>query len=165
MTASHASVRSAAHGVEDGGIHGHDLALGSGSVDGLVGSDVYASWNRLFGTASIQYAIRGEGDFGYRFANELVWSGGPGVLLVRTPMYAVGLQAFLSGLTKGNDEQDGQSVGDTAFTGLYMGPRAVFTWGRSLAADVSGELPLVQHNTGLQIVPDYTIRATLSWRF
>jgi hypothetical protein len=43
------------------GIGGHDLAMGSGSYDGLVGTGVFARWKRAFLTANMQYAIRSEG--------------------------------------------------------------------------------------------------------
>jgi len=39
-------------------IHGHDLALGSGSWDGIIGGQIYASWRRAFVTAALQYRIR-----------------------------------------------------------------------------------------------------------
>ena len=74
-------------GAPESGIHGHDLTLGSGSVDGLVGTSVYARWKRLFVGASVQYAIRTEGDYNYQFANDLTWAGGPGVLLAMNDDY------------------------------------------------------------------------------
>jgi len=52
-------------------VHGHDLTLGSGSYDGIVGTDVYARWRRLFLAAGMQYAIRSRGDFYYEFADDL----------------------------------------------------------------------------------------------
>src|ERR1043166_9172436 len=55
------------------GIGGHDLALGSGSYDGIVGTGIYGRWKRGFVTASVQYAIRSEGDFQHRYANDLTW--------------------------------------------------------------------------------------------
>jgi hypothetical protein len=50
-----------AHHIPEGspsGINGHDLALGSGSIDGIVGGAAFASWDRLYATASAQHAIR-----------------------------------------------------------------------------------------------------------
>jgi hypothetical protein len=146
-------------------IHGHDLALGSGSVDGIIGAGVFASWRRLFLSAHSQYAIRAEGSFGYHYANDLTWSGGPGAFVLLDDRYSVGLQAVVGGETKGKDEHDGAPVGDTGITTVSMGPRLLATWGSSLYADVAGELPLVQHNTGLQIVPDFRIRGGFTWRF
>ncbi|HZW36832.1 MAG TPA: hypothetical protein VFF01_07805, partial [Candidatus Deferrimicrobiaceae bacterium] len=60
-------------GEPESGIHGHDLALGSGSYDFIVGTDAYWRWKRLFATAAVHYSIRTEGDFDYRFANDLIF--------------------------------------------------------------------------------------------
>ena len=147
------------------GVHGHDLALGSGSYDGIIGASVFWSWRRLFVTAATQFAIRGEGDFDYQFAHDLTWLGGPGVFALLTHNYSLGLQAVLSGETKGRDTQQGQRLDDTGITALYVGPGLTLTWGTSLAADVALDLPAVQDNTAVQIVPDYRIRGGLTWRF
>ena len=55
------------------------MTLGLGSFDGLLGTGFYARWQRLFLTGTMQYAVRTEGDFGYQFANDWTWLGGPGV--------------------------------------------------------------------------------------
>jgi hypothetical protein len=162
--ASH-SAGAAGDAVGASSIHGHDLALGSGSVDGIIGVGVFTGGQRLFLSAHAQYALRTEGDFDYRYADDLVWSAGPGAFLLLDDRYSVGLQAVVTGETKSKDEHRGEPVDDTGLTTLYMGPRLLVTWGASLHGDVAGELPLVQHNTGLQILPDYRIRGGLSWRF
>lgn len=150
---------------EPSGVHGHDLALGSGSVDWLVGGEVFWSWKRAFVTGALHYAIRTEGDFGYRFANELSWSGGPGAYLLLGHDYSLALQARLNGETKGKDHQAGATLHDTAITNLYLGPRVLFTWGTSLAVEGALELPVYQNQTSVQIVPDYRLRAAALWRF
>src|SRR5437588_4117666 len=61
------------------GIGGHDLALGSGSVDGIVGTALLTRWKRLLLTANLQYGIRSEGAFHHQYANDLTWAVGPGV--------------------------------------------------------------------------------------
>jgi hypothetical protein len=149
----------------ESGIHGHDLALGSGSYDGIVGGQLFWSWNRLFATAGCQYAIRTEGDFDYRFANDLTWLGGPGAFVLLAHTYSLGVQGVFSGETKGNDQQLDVKFDDTAITALYAGPAFLFTWGTSLDAEVAADLPVVEHNTGLQIVPDFRVRAAMAWRF
>ena len=93
----------------EGGLHGHDLTLGSGSFDGIVGGQMYWSWGRVFVTAGMQYAMRSTGSFDYRFANDLTWIGGPGWYALLTHSYSLALQAVLSGETKGNDSQQGRS--------------------------------------------------------
>jgi hypothetical protein len=160
------------HGPNDppSGIHGHDLALGSGSVDGVVGAQTFGSWRRLFATASVQYLARTEGAFGYQYANDLLFNAGPGFYLLLGDnwlgeAYALRAQVLLSGETKGSDSLDGEPVGDTGFTGLYLGPVFGFTWGTSLAADIAAELPVLQNTAQLQIVPDYRLRGGVTWRF
>ncbi|MGD9764499.1 MAG: hypothetical protein AB7V27_12345 [Candidatus Binatia bacterium] len=152
------------------GIHGHDLALGSGSVDGIVGAQVFGSWRRLFATASVQYAIRGTGAFDYRYADDLTFDAGPGLYLLTGPdwlgaPYALRAQVLFAGETKGTDSIDGQRVGDTGFTGLYLGPAIGFAWGTRLSAGFAAELPVLTHTTGLQIVPEYRLLGAFTWRF
>src|SRR5436309_479918 len=57
-------------GQPESGIHGHDLTLGSGSYDGIVGTMFFVRQQRFFFTARAQYAIRTRGDFGYQFADD-----------------------------------------------------------------------------------------------
>jgi hypothetical protein len=146
-------------------IHGHDIALGSGSVDGIIGGQLFWSWRRLFVTTGAQYTIRTEGDFAYQYANDLTWSGGPGVMALLEHEYTLGLQASLTGETKGKDTLDGVRADDTGITALYAGPEISFTWGSSLGADLVLDVPVVQHNTALQLVPDYRLRAGITWHF
>jgi len=147
------------------GIGGHDLALGSGSFDGLVGTGLFARWNKLFATANVQYAIRSEGDFEHQYANDLTWFGGPGVYLALQHKYTLSLQAVVSGETKGKDTFAGVPDEDSAETLLYVGPQVNFTWGSKLSALLAGDLPVVRSNSGTQVMPNYRIRAALNWRF
>jgi hypothetical protein len=147
------------------GIGGHDLALGSGSFDGVVGTDIFARWKKGFLTAGTQYAIRSEGDFGYQYANDLSWSGGPGMYLALKDDYTLSLQAIVSGETKGQDTRRGVETDDTAETAVYLGPQINFTWESQLSAQVGADLPVSIHSSGEQIVPTFRIHAALTWRF
>jgi hypothetical protein len=147
------------------GIHGHDLTLGSGSLDGIVGATLFWSYKRLFVSGALQYKITTEGAHDYQFANELSYWGGPGAFVLLQHVYTVALQAELSGESKGTDTQGGTHDPSTGITALYAGPRIMFTYKRSLQADLGGALPLIQNNTGLQIVPDYRIHGGVIWRF
>jgi hypothetical protein len=160
----HAGGAGAAAGTENA-IHGHDIALGSGSVDGIVGGDMLLTYRRVFFSGLLQYAIRREGSFDYRYANDLAFESGPGVWLWLGHQGTVALQAVLSGDTKGNDTLAGVPADDTAVTTLYLGPRLTSTWGTSWSAEIAGELPVLRHNTALQAVPDHRIRAAAVWRF
>ncbi len=147
------------------GIHGHDLALGSGSVDGIVGGTIYWSSERFFFTAWTQYAIRSEGAFDYQYADDLTWEAGPGVHVLLDHRYTLSAQAVVFGETKGLDTQQGRRLNDTGITVLYAGPGLHFTWGTSVAADLVVDLPAIQNNTSLQIVPDYRLRGGIVVRF
>jgi hypothetical protein len=146
------------------GIHGHDLALGSGSVDGLLGADLFWSWRRAFFTATLLYGIRSEGDFDFEYADDLQWSGGPGIVAWRGVESILAVQAVLSGETKGQDRLDGRRLGDTAATTLFAGPGVHVGW-RRLVVEVVAEVPAVTNRTGVQIVPDVRARGGLRWRF
>lgn len=161
----------AKHGGEDhgttyqSGVHGHDLAFGSGSVDGIVGYTIYWSYYRFFMTAAMQYKATTEGSFDYQFANDLTWLGGPNYYLLLDHDYALSVGASLSGETKGLDTQKGQHLDDTGITSLYVGPAFDFAWESRLTAEIAADLPVVQNNTAYQIVPDFRLRAALVWRF
>lgn len=156
---------SVAHDESESAIHGHDLALGSGSYDGIVGAQIFLSLDRFFWTTAVQYAIRTEGSFDYRYANDLVFNGGPGYFLYLDHGWMVGAQGFVSGETKGQDQFQGQALSDTAITYLFAGPAVRVAYGASLLWEVAGDIPFVRHETSLQIVPDYRVRAGLVWRF
>lgn len=147
------------------GIHGHDLALGSGAVDGLLGAHGFASWKRYYGELGLQYSINGTGSFDYKYANQLIVQGGPGYFVLSDDNYTLGFEAVLTMETKGNDTVAGFTTDDTGYTGLYVGPSLHFTWSSRLSADIIGDLPAIANNSGLQIVPDYRVRLGATWRF
>lgn len=151
-------------GVESA-IHGHDLTLGSGSYDGIVATEAYARWRRMFFTAGVQYTIRSRGDFGYRFANDLTWSGGPGVHVVFSQNWVVGLQANITGEHKGKDDLNGEKADDTAITSVYVGPQVTVSWKTRLTAEFGAAFPVLLNNSAVQSVPDYRVLGALNWRF
>lgn len=147
------------------GIGGHDLTMGSGSYDGLIGTGVFARWKRLFLTANMQYTIRSAGAFDYQIANDLSWNGGPGVYFMLGHKYTLAGQLVVSGETKGQDTVQGVPTDDTAETIIYLGPQINFTWSSRLSAQVGADLPVSIRSTGDQLLPNYRTHAALIWRF
>jgi hypothetical protein len=147
------------------GIGGHDLALGSGSYDGLVGTSIFSRWKRAFATASVQYAIRSEGDFHHQYANDLSWFGGPGAYAILNDDYTLSIQAVVSGETKGKDTFSGVPDEDSAETLVYLGPQINFTWGSNISGLLAADIPVSRDNSGTQVLPDYRIRAAVTFRF
>jgi hypothetical protein len=147
-------------------VHGHDLALGSGSVDIPLGVSWYAQQGRYFMSADVQYHIRTQGEHFYRYANDLLWSAGPGVYLDFEHGSAVGLCANLSGEYKGKDRgRDDERQDDTSINSLFLGPEITLTHANGLGAELALDLPLMIENSGLQAVPSYRIRAAVTYRF
>lgn len=147
------------------GVHGHDLALGSGSWDGLVGAAVTGRKAAWFFSAHIQYAIRSHGSFDYKYANDLLWYGGPGYYAVSKPEYSLGLQALLAGEHKGEDKLGETHADDTAINAVYVGPNALIAIKQVVMAEIGFGFPLSIDNSGLQTVPRYRLHIGLTWHF
>jgi hypothetical protein len=149
----------------ESGIHGHDLSLGSGSWDGVIGTSLFIQSRRGFFSGNVQYAIRTEGDYDYRYANDLIWAGGPGVFLVLEEDFTIALQANCSGEHKPRDRFRGSRSEDTGLTAVYVGPEVSATWKDRVSVIVGADFPVHMDNTALQIVPDYRLRAAVTVRF
>lgn len=156
-----------AHGDKglESGVHGHDLTLGSGSLDYVIGSSLFIEKGRWFSDVNIQYIFRTEGDFDYRFQNDLMWEIGAGSYLLLQDERTLSLKANLSGEYKGMDVVDGNKATDTGINSMFLGPMLSYTEGANLLIQLGADLPLFVDNTDLQIVPDYRIRASISYRF
>jgi hypothetical protein len=146
-------------------VHQHDLALGSGSYDGVFGLTLNARWHRWFLNSQFQYNLRTSGEEGFRFGDELMVSGGPGffVFLGETWTLSLGPNAVYD--TMARDELLGRPSERTGSTAWYLGPRLNFTWGIHLSANAGFDMPLRIANNGFQSVPDYRINGGISWRF
>ena len=147
------------------GIHGHDLALGTGAVSGIFGADIHMQWKRMFATMGIEGVARMKGAHGYRYADEMSWHGSLGAVLVDQNDFTLALAAECTGASKGEDTFLGTRATDTAATVVYLGPKVSATWGKRYHADVKVEFPVLRENSGVQAVPDYRISATFGIQF
>jgi len=145
-------------------IHGHDLALGSGSVDFPLGFSFLGQYKSFFVHADLQYLIRTEGDYDYAYANDLLWSFAPGIYLVSEHATTVSLAVDLSGEYKREDSADGDTLDDTAIRSIFIGPELRVShgkWRGSLAWDK----PVDINNSGIQAVVSDRVRASVSYWF
>ena len=152
-------------GAPESGVHGDDLALGSGSFDVITGLSGRLGWKRLFFSADIQYFIRTRGDFGYRFGNELVVAGGPGAYLLFGEELTLALQAVVNYETKSRDRIAGSKRDEGLVTSWYAGPGLIFTLGEHFSATANADIPLDIINRSTQTVADYRLRAGVTWAF
>jgi len=149
----------------DSGVHGHDLALGSGSTDYLFGGDAQWTHGRLFLRGSIQYKLRTPGAFDYEMADETSWEVGAGGHMVLTHEHSLAVQALLAEDHKGLDTLAGEPQADTGISVRYAGARLHGTIGQRFAADASAEWPIRIRTTETMVVPDYRLRGAVTWRF
>ncbi len=147
------------------GIHGHDLALGTGSVSGIFGVDAHMQWKRLFAAVGIEGVARTKGAHGYTFADEMSWHGELGAFLVDCPDFNLALAAECTGSSKGQDIFQGVRATDTSATFVFLGPKISATWSKRYHADVAVDFPMLRENSGVQAVPEYRISATVGIRF
>jgi hypothetical protein len=146
-------------------VHQHDLALGSGSFDGVFGMTANGRWKRYFLNAQVQYYLRTEGRSGFEYGDELMISGGPGGYVWLSESSTLSLQANAVYDTMARDSIDGRLSDRTGQTGWYLGPLLNFTWGERFSVNAGIDVPLHIENNGFQNVADYVLHGGLSWRF
>jgi hypothetical protein len=146
-------------------VHGHDLALGSGSFDFPFGAAVFAQSGRFFVDGLAQYILRTEGDHDYEYADDLQWNVGPAYYILLEHELTLALKLRLSGEYKGKDTgPDGSKAGDTSMNQMFVGPELLLNSG-AVSAFVGYDAPVRSENSGVQTVANYRIRAGLNVRF
>ncbi len=146
-------------------VHPHSIALGSGSVDGIFGITVNTRWQRAFLNAQVQYYLRSNGRSDFKYGDELILSGGPGIFVWLDKSGSASLQANLIYDQMGRDKLDGVTSYRTGSTTWYLGPLFNLTLGDRFTANIGIDLPLQIKNGGYQVVPDYRLHGGASWRF
>src|SRR5438105_4217626 len=148
-------------GAPESGIHGHDLTLGTGSYDGIFGAQSSLRYKNFFAEANGQFTLRGDGAHQYHFANDLIWSAGPGYYPVRKRDTLIGFQCVASGESKDVDRFQGRAAEDTGVTSVFIGPRIIASHDQ-LSGELAAEFPVLMNTTALQVVPDYRLRASVA---
>ncbi len=152
-------------GGPDSVVGGHDLALGTGSLDVLLGGSL--AWHRgaWVGGATVLYAFRNPGAFGYRYGNDFQWDVSFGHSL-KGGAGGPSLSLDLNGETKNEDVFGGnQLVIDTGVNETFVGPKLETGVGNNQRATVEVTFPIHEANSDLQLVPSYRIRGSYVRRF
>lgn len=147
------------------GIHGHDLALGSGSTDIILGTSLFGRQGRWLYGADAQYAMRSEGDINYEYGDDFQWSLAAGRYLSLQHDSTVALQAVLSGEDKQFDHLAGERADDTRQQAVYLGPKLSATFGTRYSLDLRFDVPLDTDNSAIQITPGWRARAAFVAHF
>lgn len=144
--------------LSESAIHGHDLALGSGSTDVIFGTGAVWQIERRMIRLAVQYALRNEGDHDYQYADDLTWEVSPGYYLALENDFSFLSGLSLSGEHKGKDTFRGEDEEDTALTTLFVGPTVASNIGDWLRLKVTFDFPADINNSGLQAVADWRFR-------
>ena len=145
-------------------IHGHDLALGSGSYDFPVGLNLLVQNGSIFATGSLQYNFRTRGSYDYEYADDFLWDVGPAFYVALCHDYTISLRAKLSGERKGKDNINGELENDTGINSIYLGPEIIFTAG-NWSGEIGWDPALDVDNSGFQAVADYKLHAAATYKF
>lgn len=154
-----------AHRPTESAVHGHDLALGSGSVDGVVGTSVFLRADRFLANAGVNALVRTRGAHDYRFGNAVMWHVAPGVLLYDSEGRLLGLQLRASGEHHGADDVGGVPVSHSGIDRVMLGPELFYSSGSDVLVNAGVELPVHNRAPALQLAPDYRVRFNLLVRF
>ena len=149
-------------GSADSAVHGHDLALGSGSWDGVFAIGARTMHGHWFASADLQYTLRTEGDHHFRYGNDFIWSAGPGYQVLPGEEISTGIQALISGETKAEDTANGERSTDTALTAWYIGAVVTLT-SENMTGDIGVDLPIAIDNSGVQAVPTWRARVSMAY--
>lgn len=153
-----------APGAPESGVHGHDLTLGSGSTDVILGTSVEVHPGRVILPGSVQYVVRTKGAYDYRFANDLNWQLAPGYFVALDHDSSTSVSLSVSGEYKGKDTFEGESADDTGMNAVYAGPQVSMTRGSMFSGQLEYDLPVMIKNTALQLVPTSRMKAGITVR-
>lgn len=146
-------------------VHGHDLALGTGSIDFPVGAAFFGQYGRGIVSAEAQYIIRTDGSYDYRYADDFSWAIGAGAYVLPRDESSLAIKVNLSGETKGRDSRKGERFGDTSITQVFLGPELVWTSGDRFSLETALDLPIYVENGEVQATPTSRVRMAVSYRF
>lgn len=155
----------ARHAIVSSPSGGRVLSLGSGSYDFISGLNAILSYQRWMLLGTMQYTVRSEGDFQYRFGNDTVWSVGPGRYVMLNDENSLALRVAVSGEQKPSDRRDGALVSNSRFSNIFVGPELLFTLGRDLSGIVGLDVRVGGVDRYAEIVTEYRLRTSLGYRF
>lgn len=162
--------RSPEHGTERhlesaSAIHGHELVLGSGSYDLLFGAAASYSRARFGLKTRLQYVKRTEGNFDYRFGDEVTFALEPSFDVLHSGDQALRLGLSVIGENKRQDRLRGESVEATDASLWYAGPTVGYSLTRRINAEFNLDFPVSTRGDGLQLFPDRRLRIAAIARF
>lgn len=153
-------------GAEDNSlVGGEDLALGSGSYDWIVGTNIFTQYSSYALLAKLQYSIRRPGDFDFEYGNDLQWEFGPGYFFELEETFSGLFRVKLSGETKSSDRRDGIKVANSSDDRLYLGPEVSLTTNSKWQFVLGIDFAINNESAARGVTPHYRSQAALLYRF
>jgi hypothetical protein len=144
---------------------GRALTFGTGSYDYIIGGNILTRYEKLLLISSLQYTIRTEGDFNYKFANDLITNINPGYYLMLDDNLTIASGINLSGEFKEKDQLSNKKVSGSQFSNIYVGPNVLFTVSENITGEALVDFRVSKEDSGASVVPDTRVRLSFSYMY
>jgi hypothetical protein len=147
------------------GFYPYDRAIGSGSVDWIVGSSYVARYEDFFGVIDGQFIGRTAGENDFTRGNTVTVHVTPGYIFsyARGNEFSVMVDAAYR--YDAQSDYNGSTVDNSGQTAFLMGPQLMGNFQGRILAAVGVSLPLYQTVEGTQLASDYQILASVMTGF
>lgn len=152
------------HGAS-GAVHGHDLALGTGSWGAVFTGRLVLEHGEWIGEANAHYALRTEGDYGYEYADSLGWGLLGGARVYRGPLGNLSVLATVTGTHAGKDRIDGTVYENTGHDLIYAGPAVRFESVSGATLEARVELPVYARTGDAHLIASWRAQFGVSFGF
>ncbi len=145
--------------------HGHHLALGSGSWDGIFGALAKASRGLWSGSVDVQYILRTEGDYDFEYGDEYYIRGGIYRQFTTGEGSAVLAGVVGSGEWSSKNNVIGETQEGSDKSAGYAGPVITYQTVQTFSVSIAYDFPVYNTDDGLDGAADSRVRANLSYLF
>lgn len=146
-------------------VYPYDRALGSGSVDWIVGSSYVAQYEEIIGLIDAQFIGRTEGDNNFTFGDTVTARVAPGYIFSRAAGNEFSALLEAAYRYDGSADYDGFSVPDSGQSAFLLGPKLMLKLKERFIGSFGVSLPLYQSVEGTQLASDYQILASMMYGF
>jgi hypothetical protein len=146
-------------------LYPYDRAIGSGSVDWIVGSSYVVRYGDIFGVLDGQFIGRTEGDTDFTFGDTVTVHVNPGYSFSRSSGNEFSVLLDAAYRYDAQSSYFGRDVADSGQTAFSLGPQLMGNFQERLIATVGVSLPIYQSVEGTQLASDYQVVASVMTGF
>lgn len=146
-------------------LYSYDRALGSGSVDWIIGSSYVVRYEDFFGVVDGQFIGRTSGENDFRFGDTVTVRASPGYIFSYARGNEFSVLCDVAYRFDGQAEYAGATVTNSGQSVFSMGPQLMANFQGKVVASVGLNLPLYQRVEGTQLTSDYQILASVMTGF